>query len=268
MKSTTIFDTLTALSIEDKIQVIEWLELHVGIGCGTTPQDSGEIAALQLLRAINHPKPVIFDVGANVGKYTSFVINELPASSDYFIHAFEPSKTTFASYIGTHGNNPKVLANNMGLSNTAGHATLYMDQQLSGLASLTKRQLDFYHIDHGALQETVQLSTIDSYCAAHDIPEIHLLKIDVEGHELDVLNGAHELLSAGKIHIITFEFGGTNIDTRTYFRDFFTLLTQHHFSINRMLPSGRVFPLKSYTERLEKFSASNYIAVLNRPTSR
>ena len=44
------------------------------------------------------------------------------------------------------------------------------------------------------------------------------MKIDVEGHELDVLKGFGELIK--KVRLIQFEFGGTNIDSKTYLRDF------------------------------------------------
>ena len=47
--------------------------------------------------------------------------------------------------------------------------------------------------------------------------KIDLLKLDVEGHELYLLS-AKKFIS--KISVIQFEFGGCNIDTRTYFRDF------------------------------------------------
>ena len=40
----------------------------------------------------------------------------------------------------------------------------------------------------------MDIDTIDNYCAENSIDHIHLLKIDIEGHELDVLSGARECL--------------------------------------------------------------------------
>lgn len=53
----------------------------------------------------------------------------------------------------------------------------------------------------------------------------------VEGHELDVLAGAEEALKS--VQLVQFEFGGCNIDTRTYFQDFFYFFQQHGFAIHR-----------------------------------
>ena len=44
-----------------------------------------------------------------------------------------------------------------------------------------------------------------------------LIKIDVEGHELDVLDSGRETVS--RVWVVQFEFGGYNIDTRTCFHD-------------------------------------------------
>ena len=47
---------------------------------------------------------------------------------------------------------------------------------------------------------------------------IDFFKIDVEGHEMDVLKGIGDKIS--NIKLIQFEFGGCNIDTRCFFQDF------------------------------------------------
>lgn len=63
--------------------------------------------------------------------------------------------------------------------------------------------------------------TVDDYCRESHVEHIHLLKIDVEGHELDVLHGATEMFQRKAIDVVTFEFGGCNIDTHTFFQNFF-----------------------------------------------
>src|SRR6185503_14354274 len=59
--------------------------------------------------------------------------------------------------------------------------------------------------------ESIQVLTIDAFCDREEIYHIHFLKLDVEGHELSVLNGAKRMLDSGKISIIQFEFGPANI---------------------------------------------------------
>jgi hypothetical protein len=84
------------------------------------------------------------------------------------------------------------------------------------------------------------------------------VKIDVEGHELDVLKGFGDLLS--QIRLVQFEFGGCNIDTRTFFQDFWNLFSQAGFALYRLSPLGPI-AIKNYAEDLESFVCTNYIAV-------
>ena len=63
--------------------------------------------------------------------------------------------------------------------------------------------------------------------------------------------------------MIQFEFGGCNIDTKTYFRDFWYYFKEHNFSIFRITPFGTVY-LSKYKELYEKFITTNYISINNK----
>jgi hypothetical protein len=82
----------------------------------------------------------------------------------------------------------------------------------------------------------------------------------VEGHELDVLAGGARALREGIVRRVLFEFGGCNIDTRTFLQDFYYLLTESGFNIFRVTPSGYLFPLDGYHETFERFRTSLYLA--------
>ena len=84
------------------------------------------------------------------------------------------------------------------------------------------------------------------------------IKIDVEGHELDVLRGAQKIVA--KTKLIQFEFGGCNIDTRTFFQDFYYFFKQADFKLFRITPKG-LFQIKEYLEEDEYFATTNYLAV-------
>ena len=84
------------------------------------------------------------------------------------------------------------------------------------------------------------------------------VKIDVEGHELDVLEGFGDLIK--NVRLIQFEFGGCNIDTRTFFQDFWYYFTEKDFLIFRVTPRGPLL-IKNYTEKDEFFLTTNYIAL-------
>src|SRR6185503_7130533 len=109
-------------------------------------------------------------------------------------------------------------------------------------------------------REVVPARTIDGYCAKQGIKRIHFLKIDVEGHELEVLRGANALLQSNGIDFIQFEFSAAHIDARVFFRDFHNLL-KTRYQIYRVLQNG-LARIKEYNPEMELFKrATNYLAV-------
>jgi hypothetical protein len=82
--------------------------------------------------------------------------------------------------------------------------------------------------------------------------------MDVEGNELKVLNGSKGMLNEGKIDFIQFEFGGCNIDSRTYFQDFFYLLKER-YRIYRIIGDG-LYEIRQYREQFEIFTTTNFFA--------
>ena len=164
-----------------------------------------------------------------------------------------------SKFIENYSTQVNVKFEAFGFSNEISNKTLYSDYLGSPISSLTKRNLKHFG-NELKYEEKVRMETIDNYCEVHSvIPD--LLKIDVEGHELDVLKGSLNVVD--KISIIQFEFGGCNIDTRTFFQDFWYFFKQHNFRIYRVTKSEPVL-IPKYTESDEYFSTTNYIAVNNR----
>ncbi|MBC7399967.1 MAG: FkbM family methyltransferase, partial [Mucilaginibacter sp.] len=158
-----------------------------------------------LTKIIKDPKLAI-DMGANVGEYTAHLKNKF---NDIEIHLFEPSNINNEKLISRFNNDPKVVINNVAVGDKNGHGKLYSNAPGSSLASLTKRKLSGFDSF-----ETVTIIAFENYWKERlGKRNIDILKIDVEGHELDVLNGMGEALS--KTKVIQFEFGGCNIDTRS-----------------------------------------------------
>lgn len=83
--------------------------------------------------------------------------------------------------------------------------------------------------------------------------------MDIEGNELKALQGAEKLLKEGRIRAIQIEFGGCNIDSRTYFRDFWNLLHEN-FEVYRILKNG-LWKIEQYAEKMECFCNMNYLFV-------
>ena len=141
-----------------------------------------------------------------------------------------------------------------------GSLELYFDQEGSVLASLYQR--DISHVGIEMSQSVrVPVDTLDSIASKYDLLTIDYLKLDLEGHELEALKGAKRLLEEKRIHAITFEFGGCNIDSRTYVKDFWSLLVkQYGFTFYRLVPGRRLIKLERYSESLEHFNWQNILA--------
>ncbi|HOC61467.1 MAG TPA: FkbM family methyltransferase [Smithellaceae bacterium] len=243
-------------AIEKKIQSLQEL---LGIGSGDGVLSSGEQAVFDILRHKFNPPYCIFDIGANQGQFLRLLLEHI-AVDDFAVHCFEPGRETFKMLVASLKDDKRIQLNNTGLGKEQGEAVLHFDSAGSGLASLTKRNLDHFGIDFNQ-SEKVKIDTIDHYCSENSIKHIHLLKIDVEGHELDVLAGAGRMFDEKAIDVVTFEFGGCNIDTRTFFRDFWHFFCKINMKIMRITPSGYFYPIESYREIYEQFRTTNFIAV-------
>jgi len=188
--------------------------------------------------------------------YAAAVLERFHGEVD--LYCFEPSAATFAMLSRAIGHRPGVRLNNFGLGSAEEQVSLYSDQDGSGLASVYHRRLDHFGIDL-KVTETIRLRRLDDFCREQRIERIHFAKLDVEGHELSVLRGAQSLLAARRIDHIQFEFGGCNIDSRTYFQDFFYELNDG-YRIHRVLRRG-LAPIDRYRETLESFTTTNYLAI-------
>lgn len=240
-----------------------WERLHflslmgMNVGGGSDFEKSGELRVLEEIRKVcGDIMPVLFDVGANVGDYALRADRVFGGEID--IYAFEPSRVTFEKMVRNTKERGNIRSFNFGFGEEEAEVVLYTDAEGSGLASVFKRNLD--HLDiHMDRAEKITVRKIDDFCRESGIKKIHFLKIDVEGNELAVLKGAKEMIAAGAIDRIQFEFGGTNIDARTFFRDFFLYLSPH-YALYRVLKDG-LAPIPKYQETLEIFTTTNFLAI-------
>jgi FkbM family methyltransferase len=241
-------------------RVVSRAQLLLGIGAGSEVGTSGESALFGTLKRNTREgqELCLFDVGANRGQFLDLAVSELRPRL-FSIHCFEPSEATFKMLGEGRQTDNRVVLNPFALGKVRGEATLYYDSPASGMASLTRRRMDHFGTAFDC-SESIRVETIDGYCEDRGIKHIDLLKMDVEGHEMDVLLGAERML-ASSVGMVTFEFGGCNIDTRTYFQDFFYFFQKYGMRIYRITPSGFFYPIPKYLEQLEQFRTTNFLAV-------
>ncbi len=76
---------------------------------------------------------------------------------------------------------------------------------------------------------------------------------------MEVVEGGQRMFAARAIEMVTFEFGGCNIDTRTFFQDFFIFFEKCGMRIAQIAPSGHLHELRTYKEEFEQFRTTNFV---------
>ena len=134
-----------------------------------------------------------FDIGAHKGGYAYWMLHRVGKQGR--VYAFEPQKTLF-DYLVQLKNNlgwQHFIVEHLALSDRIGTADLRIPlkhtKSSSPGASIFKTAFE----EDNLRIETVNVTTLDAYCQQHAVVP-HLLKIDVEGNELAVLQGAEQTL--------------------------------------------------------------------------
>lgn len=162
-------------------------------------------------RLPNAPMRRIFDVGANVGQTVAQIRASFPEAE---IWAFEPVPETFAALRDRFGDQTHCFQMALGARSGVGQSTARGTSSMNRLVNLDNRST-------GTPTVEVEVETGDEFCSAHSIETIDYLKIDTEGHDLDVLRGFSGLLEKPSITFVQVE-AGMNSDNERHvpFRDF------------------------------------------------
>lgn len=197
----------------------------------------------------------VFDIGANVGSWTARALQINPALE---IHCFEPSHSTFETLLANQFPS-NVICNNFGLSSAPAEAQLHIFKDGAGINSLYRRQgLEGIGLQPQAQQESIRLETVDRYIRMHGIEQVDLVKVDVEGHELEVFKGMLGLIKSGQVKMIQFEYGGCNIDARVFLKDYFDFFTPFGYTLYKLYPQAPK-KVSRYDQRLENFQYQNWL---------
>jgi len=147
---------------------------------------------------------VVLDVGANKGDFAAKFLSHYPLAK---VSCFEPTSKTFAELAKRFQGSPNVQTFNMGISSSAGTVEFEVSDH-----SVTNRIVDQESaLSANAKTETVVLAALDEFVEEQKVNSVGYLKIDTEGHELDVLAGAKNLISTNRVEFVELELG-VNID--------------------------------------------------------
>ncbi len=155
---------------------------------------SYEAPETEFLKALIQKDSVVLDIGANCGWYSLALARHCPTAR---IHAFEPIPHTHGILLRNiqHNGLDNVIAHQLALSNQEAMLEFLHTPRCSGATSLLKTG------QPAPLEElekvTCLSTTLDFFCTHQDLaPDI--IKCDVEGAELMVIQGAEKMLSYHK----------------------------------------------------------------------
>lgn len=237
-----------------RLQQIETLAgLAQGKGWGAASVRQEVRICLGLLGAANHRCLLAIDVGANVGDWSRELLELEPEAE---VIAYEPNPDSAAvarrrlGDLGT-GPSPTVVESAVGSDDGFGVLT-----GLDGPASHNS-------LRPGSAQEfsfadlAVELVRLDSQTHRWQGRPVDILKIDVEGAEWEVLQGAGEILDTA--HVVQFELGEGSLTRRVYFLDYWSFFQSRGFDLWIQTPRGAA-RIPSYASRWESFSCTNFFA--------
>lgn len=203
---------------------------------------------------------VVFDVGANVGDWSSALLDLLTDANmreAVDIYAFEPVPSTFEYLRNRLGTQNTVLHyEQLGLSSENGDGVIYV----SGGANAGTNSLHTDSLWGDEKQITIVRATATEFCKTHEIQKVHLLKCDTEGHDMEVIRGALQLLADESISVLQFEYNHRWISSRNFLKDAFTAIEMMPYKLAKIQPH-QLLIFSDWHPELERFFHGNYALI-------
>ena len=222
--------------------------------------------AFRVMQEVLRPGDVMLDVGANVGVYS--VRAGVLVGPEGRVYSFEPVPTTLERLRQTIAINtaqnvtviPKAITNECGIV----QINVYEGEGLSGWSTLGRHPMvrpDGATVTP-AVAIDVEAETLDEFCAREGIGHVRLCKVDVEGFEPNVFEGATRMLSEQRIDVVLFEISDGPLRGQNRVPlDVFRGLTAHGYQIFRDRDSDPVDPENENHELLGRVAyLHNYFA--------
>jgi FkbM family methyltransferase len=193
-----------------------------------------EVSGIDVQRElVRSPEPVVFDVGAHVGSMAGEYLRRMPGA---FVHCFEPNPAAYEELRRNLAGNPRVAFHSIALAGSVGRASLHVNAfgPTSSLLASDERGASYWGEGLLDTRRTMEVgtTTLDAFCAAKGIERIDVLKLDVQGAELSVLEGARRMLTEQRIALVYFEMilaptyrGQAGLDA------YMNLLTAHDYRL-------------------------------------
>lgn len=148
-------------------------------------------------------KPIIFDVGAHHGQTARHYYSLLDNST---IYSFEPFPESFSELVENTQKYQNIKAYNLALSNKDGKIKFHSNilEYTNSILETDFRSAHTWETDLIKTQKVIEVDTItlDSFVEKNQIPKIDLLKLDTQGSEFMIIEGAKQSIKSNKIKLI------------------------------------------------------------------
>jgi FkbM family methyltransferase len=174
---------------------ITWsLDLKEGIDLAIYVLGGFELRTLRRYPEFVHEGAVVLDIGANIGAHTLPLAQLVGASGK--VISFEPTAWAFAKQTANIALNPALA------SRIVPHQMMLVARNSDPLPSAVysswplERADDLHGDHHGRLMATqgCKKATLDDFVQAHQIERVDLIKLDVDGNENEVIEGARQMI--------------------------------------------------------------------------
>jgi FkbM family methyltransferase len=258
----TAYKLFTANGIRPHVQ-------RVGLALANTsrfrfrndPLHNGEsILRRSVLKLTEHEAAIVaIDVGANVGDWSISLLREateLGVESRLSIVALEPAEASFETLCAVLADYENAIPRQIAASATNGFSYLNIFGDKLGINSLEPPLADstLPIVD----TERVRTTTLDSLVASESMDVVHLLKIDTEGHDFNVLLGAEDLFRTDRVWVAQFEYNKRWIAGRHLLLDVFRFLEQTSYSLGYLTPRGIAWT-PEWDVSLEDWYEANFV---------
>ena len=160
------------------------------------PKKDAFEAQEKILSASGTKVETIFDIGANGGHITGRYRQAFPHAT---IYSFEPFSKPFRLLTRQAEKWGGVVPVNVAIAGKKGKRDLFLNQHHVTNSLLPTVPGVEQYVDRAVIENVdkikVPVTTIDAFCAEHHLPGIQVLKMDIQGSELEALKGAKKMLA-------------------------------------------------------------------------
>lgn len=188
---------------------------------------------------------VVYDVGANIGVTTLFFAREVGEKG--LVVAFEPVpenlKRLKDNVAVNHLQNVRVYE--VALGDTEDTVEISFSPDSVGIATLRSDVAQRYHGRYRMYKVSIKVLPLDLLLERENLPPPNLIKIDVEGYEYSVLQGARRTIEQYKPRLLVEIHGANRDDAMRNAKEIYTLLNDLGYEIFSMVPNNTRLTLEN-----------------------